>query len=86
MERIAAVATTTLSRSFDNDDLVPQIHRSVLITHGADDAIVSPAVVGEHKAGIVLAEIQLMSGAGHAAFWDDAPAFNQRLREFSEGL
>lgn len=80
------VRQALLSRSFDNDDLLPRIRVPVLITHGADDAIVSPSAAGEHKAGIAHAEVQIMSGAGHAAFWDDAPAFNQRLREFSEGL
>ncbi len=74
------------SRSFDNDDLLPRISKPVLITHGADDAVVRPSVVEQHKAGMAHAQIQLMSDAGHAPFWDDAPAFNQRLRAFAESL
>jgi pimeloyl-ACP methyl ester carboxylesterase len=77
------VRQALFSRSFDNDDLLPKLRKPVLITHGTEDAIVSPTVVDEHKAGIAHAEIQMMYGAGHAAFWDDAPAFNRRLREFS---
>ena len=80
------VRQALFSRSFDNDDLLPKLRKPVLITHGAEDAVVNPCVVDQHKAGIAHAEIQLMSGAGHAAFWDDAPAFNRRLREFSESL
>jgi pimeloyl-ACP methyl ester carboxylesterase len=77
------VREALLSRSFDNDDLLPKIRKPVLITHGAQDAVVKLAVVDQHKARMKHAEIQLMSGVGHAPFWDEAPAFNQRLLEFS---
>ena len=75
------------SRSFDNDDLLPKLTKPVLITHGSDDAIVKPAAVEQHRAGgLARAQIQLMEGAGHAPFWDDAAAFNARLREFAASL
>jgi non-heme chloroperoxidase len=74
------------SRSFDNDDLLPRLRQPVLITHGADDAIVRPAAAERHRAGIAHAQLHLMPGAGHAPFWDDAASFNARLREFAEGL
>jgi len=77
------VRQALLSRSFDNDDLLPRIRKPVLITHSATDAVVRPAIVDQHKAGFVHAQIQIMSDVGHAAFWDDAAAFNQRLRTFS---
>jgi pimeloyl-ACP methyl ester carboxylesterase len=80
------VRQALLSRSFDNDDLLPRIRKPVLITHSATDAVVKPAVVDQHKAGIAHAQIQIMSDVGHAAFWDDAAAFNQRLRTFSASL
>ena len=80
------VRQALFSRSFDNDDLLPRIGKPVLITHGADDAIVKPAAVDQHKAGITHAQIQMMANAGHAPFWDDATAFNQRLRMFAESL
>ena len=72
------------SRSFDNDDLLPKLRTPVLITHGADDAVVRPAAVAQHKAGMAHAEVHLMAGVGHACFWDDAGAFNRRLRAFVE--
>jgi non-heme chloroperoxidase len=75
-----------LSRAIDNDDLLPKIRKPVLITHGAEDAIVKPAVVDRHKAAMLHAQVQLMADAGHAAFWDDAAGFNDRLHAFCEGL
>jgi pimeloyl-ACP methyl ester carboxylesterase len=74
------------SRSFNNDDLLPKIRKPVLITHGALDAIVKPAVVDQHKSGMPHAQIQLMKNIGHGAFWDDAAAFNERLHAFCESL
>jgi non-heme chloroperoxidase len=78
------VRQALLSRSFDNDDLLPTITRPVLITHGANDAIVKRDVVAQHRAGMAHAEVDIMAGAGHAPFWDTATAFNERLATFCE--
>jgi pimeloyl-ACP methyl ester carboxylesterase len=75
-----------ITRSIDNDDLLPGIRKPVLITHGTDDAVVSPAAVDLHKAGMAHAQIHMMTDAGHAAFWNDAAAFNQRLHVFADSL
>jgi len=80
------VRQALFSRSFDNDDLLPKLRKPVLITHGADDAVVRRAAVDQHKAAIAHAQIQMMANAGHACFWDDAAPFNRRLRTFAEGL
>jgi pimeloyl-ACP methyl ester carboxylesterase len=82
----AYVRRGLFSRSFDNDDLLPTIRKPVLIVHGAQDAVVKPAVVEQHKAGLTRAHVEMMPNAGHAAFWDDAPAFNEHLRAFCERL
>jgi len=74
------------SRSFDNDDLLPKIRKPVLITHGAKDAVVKPSAVDQHKRAMPHAQVQLMPNTGHAAFWEDAAAFNEGLRAFSESL
>jgi non-heme chloroperoxidase len=78
------VRQALFARAFDNDDLLPTIRKPVLITHGADDAIVRPAVVERHRAGLGHANIHIMPNAGHAPFWDDAASFNRRLSAFCE--
>jgi non-heme chloroperoxidase len=80
------VRQALFSRSFDNDDLLPKLRKPVLITHGADDAIVKPSVIGQHWGGIAHAQVHMMPDAGHAPFWDDAASFNRRLRAFAESL
>jgi pimeloyl-ACP methyl ester carboxylesterase len=74
------------TRCFHNDDLLPQIRKPVLITHGAEDAIVTPRIVDQHQAAMPHAQVNLMANAGHAAFWDDAAGFNERLHTFCESL
>jgi pimeloyl-ACP methyl ester carboxylesterase len=80
------VRQAMFSRSFDNDDLLPRMRTPMLIAHGANDAVVKPAIVDEHKAGLAHAQIQVIDNVGHAPFWDDAAGFNQRLRAFSASL
>jgi non-heme chloroperoxidase len=80
------VRRALFSRSLDNDDLLPRIRKPVQVVHGAEDAVVKPSTVDQHKAGIAHAQVQLMPGAGHAPFWDDAATFNRHLRAFCESL
>jgi non-heme chloroperoxidase len=80
------VRQALLSRSFDNDDLLPTLRKPVLIVHGDRDAAVKPAVVDQHRASLSHAEVAVMPNVAHAPFWDDAPAFNGRLRTFCERL
>jgi pimeloyl-ACP methyl ester carboxylesterase len=76
------VRQALFSRAFDNDDLLPTIRKPVLITHGAADAIVRQSVVDQIRARVPHAEVDIMAGAGHASFWDDAGRFNARLAAF----
>lgn len=80
------VRQALFSRAFDNDDIMPKIRTPVLITHGANDAIVKPSIVDQHKGSMPHAQIHMMANTGHAPFWEDAPTYNQRLREFCESL
>jgi non-heme chloroperoxidase len=74
------------ARSLDNDDIMPRIRKPVLITHGANDLVVRPAVVNQHKAGMPHAEIDLVPDVGHVPFWNQSAAFNSRLKGFAENL
>ena len=76
------VRQALFSRSLSNDDLLPKIRKPMLITHGAADTIVKPAIVEQHRAGVPHAQVQMIANAGHAPFWDDAEAFNGALRAF----
>lgn len=78
------VRQALLSRSFDNDDLLPRIRKPVLLTHSDTDAVVKPAAVDQHKACLAHAQVQMMSNVGHAVFWDDPALFNESLRAFSK--
>ena len=80
------VRQALFSRSLDNDDILAKIQKPVLITHGAADSVVKPVVVDQHNALIPHAETQLIANAGHAPFWDDATAFNDRLRGLAHNL
>lgn len=53
------VRQALFSRSFDNDDLLPKLRKPVLITHGAVDAIVKPAVVEQHHSGMAWLTLKL---------------------------
>jgi pimeloyl-ACP methyl ester carboxylesterase len=81
-----SVRQAMFSRTIDNDDLLPTIRKPVLITHGAADAIVKVDIVAEYRRLLPNAETQIMGGAGHAPFRDDAPAFNHRLAAFAEAI
>ena len=74
------------SRAVDNDDVLATLRKPVLVTHGALDAIVRPAVVEQHRAAMRHARVDVMPGAGHAVFWDDADAFNERLHAFCASM
>ena len=80
------VRQALFSRSVDNDDVLAQIRKPVLLTHGADDAIVKPAVVDRHKAQLGHARVDMMPNSGHAPFWDQATTFNRHLRDFAASV
>jgi pimeloyl-ACP methyl ester carboxylesterase len=82
----AHVRRGLFSRTLDNDDLLRRLRVPVLLTSGADDAVVKTSVVEAHKALVVHAQVDLVPGAPHGVFWTDAPIFNGRLRAFCAGL
>jgi len=70
------------ARAFDNDDLLPTVRKPVLITHSDAETIVKPAAAAQHLAAMPHAQAHWTRDVGHAPFWDQPVAFNQRLREF----
>jgi pimeloyl-ACP methyl ester carboxylesterase len=76
------VRQALFARVLDADDVLSAMRIPVLVTHGADDAIVKTDVLSQQWSAIAHAQVHLMSGAGHAPFWDNAAEFNQRLSAF----
>ena len=77
------VRQALFARAFDNDDLLPTLRKPVLLTHSSAETIVKPVAVDQHVAAIPGAQVHWTTEAGHAPFWDQADAYNQRLREFA---
>ena len=77
------VRQAMLSRVIDNDDLLPEIRKPALITQASNDAFLRAEIGDQLKAGIAHAQIQVHN-TGRTPFWEDAAAFNQRLRAFVE--
>jgi pimeloyl-ACP methyl ester carboxylesterase len=78
------VRQALLSRTIDNDDLLPRIRKPALIMHGATDTTLKPEIVDQQKTVLPHAQVYIMPNAGHTPFWQDTSAFNQRLRAFVE--
>jgi non-heme chloroperoxidase len=75
-----------LSRTLDNDDLLPSIRKPVLIMHGENDGVVLPAAAEQHGAVIAHARTSVYPNVGHALFWEDPERFNRELRAFAQAL
>jgi pimeloyl-ACP methyl ester carboxylesterase len=71
------------ARAVDNDDLLPTIRKPVLLTHSSAETIVKPSAMDEHLAAMPDAQVHWTRDAGHAPFFDEADAFNRRLRQFA---
>jgi pimeloyl-ACP methyl ester carboxylesterase len=81
-----AIRQALFSRLVDNDELMRTITKPVLLTHGAEDAVVKGVVVEQHRALLANAQVDIMPAAGHAPFWDDPAAFNRRLAAFCDAI
>lgn len=80
------VRQALFARAFSNDDLLRNLKAPVLITHGAQDAILRREVVDQHASLIPRVEVDIIPDSGHAPMWESAAAFNSRLRTFAESV
>lgn len=78
----AHVRQGLFSRSLNNDDVMARMRKPVLITQGAADAIVKMDAVEKQRTAMPHAKVNIIEGAGHAAFWDAPAGFNESLRAF----
>jgi pimeloyl-ACP methyl ester carboxylesterase len=74
------------ARTLENDDLLSQLRKPVLITHGEEDAIVLLRMAEHNAARISHAKTSYYPGTGHTTFWEDSERFNREIREFASSL
>lgn len=68
--------------SFDGTDVVPNITTPTLVIAGGEDRTMPVDVVEAMARQIVGARFDVISGVGHLANLEDAPAFNRVLADF----
>lgn len=69
-------------RSIENDDILAEITKPVLLIHGEKDALVRTEMAEYHKERISHAQLSFYPDVGHTAFWEKADRFNAELRSF----
>ena len=74
------------SRAIENDDILSQITKPTLITHGNEDEIVLLKMAKYHASKISQAQVSYYPGTGHAPFWEKPGRFNTEMRSFVNSL
>lgn len=73
-------------RLVENDDILAQIKKPVLLTHGEDDELVFPEMSKFHNEKISQTQISFYPNVGHAPFWENSERFNKEIRSFVNSL
>jgi non-heme chloroperoxidase len=71
-----------------NEDFTPELKKlkkPVLVSYGADDTVVTPAMAKLIEASVPGVRTSEYAGAAHAPFLEDAQRFNAELAEFAGG-
>jgi non-heme chloroperoxidase len=82
----AAVRTAVLARGPDTPDAFRALDCPALVTHGAKDQVLLPALSEFTASCVKGARLSIYEGIGHAPFWEDAGRFNRELAEFMDSL
>jgi pimeloyl-ACP methyl ester carboxylesterase len=75
-----------LSRNVDNDAVIARMRTPMLVSCGAEDEIVTPAMRDRLMELRPDAKLSVYPGVGHAPFWEAYERFNHELREFRESV
>jgi non-heme chloroperoxidase len=74
------------SRNVNNDSVIEQMRKPMLLSYGEKDRIVL-ASMGKHIAGLASqATLSLYPKVGHATFWEAPERFNRELRDFRHSV
>jgi len=79
----ARVRAAMQKRAPNPGDALAALDCPVLVTHGALDQIILPAMGEFTAAAARRARLSIYQGIGHAPFWEDAPRFNRELADFA---
>ena len=82
----ARAATLKWSGSTDFAQALLAVRVPVLISHGRQDQVISPAVAEEAGRLLKTSRLSWYETAGHSVFYEDAPRFNAELAAFVDGL
>lgn len=75
-----------MNRSLDNDDLLADLRKPFLVTHGLADEVILPSHGQANAAKLPNARLSLYPAAGHNTFWEYPARFNRELRSFAASL
>jgi non-heme chloroperoxidase len=78
----AKVRAHLMSRAPNPGDMMGRLTVPTLVTHGAGDRIILPAMSKFTASAAPNAKLSLYDRAGHASFFEDAPRFNRELAAF----
>jgi pimeloyl-ACP methyl ester carboxylesterase len=82
----AYVRQGLLSRNVNNDSIIEQMHKPMLLSYGEQDRIALPSM-SKHMAGLARqVSLSTYPNVGHAAFWEAPERFNRELTDFRHSV
>ena len=76
------VRAAAVDREPNPGDMLGKLTRPVLVSHGAKDPFMLPAMAQFTASQVKGARLSLYDNIGHSPFYEDAPRFNRELAEF----
>jgi non-heme chloroperoxidase len=82
----AYVRQGLFSRNLNNDSIIEQMHKPMLLSYGEQDRIALPSM-GKHIAGLARhGTLSTYPNVGHAAVWESPERFNRELTDFRHSV
>ncbi|MEJ2760707.1 MAG: alpha/beta hydrolase [Gammaproteobacteria bacterium] len=75
-----------LSRNLDNDTVLKNMRKPILLSWGENDGVVPPSMRDHIFELAGHARLSSYPGVGHTPFWEAPERFNWELREFREAI
>lgn len=80
------VRARLFGRHIENDDIMMELAKPLLLTHGDSDRIVLPEMAEYHASKVKHAQLCYHKNVGHMPFWENAERFNSELKSFVTSL